>query len=95
MITKEKITQSIRGYISAGQDELSSIQSCLSALCDEYSLKEFSDREQLLHAIFAYAREIFGSDYGFEQFDLIMGRAFPTSETLRNISEKEGRNLYQ
>ncbi|MEM9214016.1 MAG: hypothetical protein AAGD25_06675 [Cyanobacteria bacterium P01_F01_bin.150] len=55
----------------------------------------WEQKTQLLNGIFFYATQLFEITYGYKEFDLVMGRTFPTSETYRMLTEEEGRNLYE
>ena len=94
MITKDKITNLLKAEIGKGREILVAVQYCLTELCQTYKVSDWEERSQILNAILYYAREFSNEDYGYKEFDLVMSRTFPNTETFRNIQEQEGKNIF-
>jgi len=96
MIDKDSVTASLKNNLGAGKDDLTSIQhtflEMIKAHPDDWN---YENKKLVLNGILAFAGEIFGKIYGYREFDLVMGRAFPNAETFRGISEEEGCNIYE
>jgi len=94
MITKEKINALLSQQILAGRDEIGSIQGVFEQITSEYAIQGVSEKSEILHGIMFFANELFGNEFGYKQFDLVLSRSCPTSETMRFIEEQEGKNIW-
>lgn len=95
MIDKSAVMTSLRNNLEQGKDELTAIQHTFQQLIDNHPDEwDYESKKLVLNGVLAFAGNFFGQTYGYKEFDLVMGRTYPNAETLRGISEEEGRNLY-
>lgn len=97
MITRDLINTELEAAILSGRDPLNVVQRVFESLVARCNVEDVEDKAEMLNAILHYAYETLKTDelLGYQPFDLIMSRAFPTSETLRFIEEQEGHNIFE
>jgi hypothetical protein len=95
MITRGVVVNSLKANVGKGEAPVVAMQHSFESLIQSNpESSTYDDKEEILNAIMFFAAETFGEVYGYREFDLIMGRAFPTTETLERIRAEEGKNLY-